>query len=72
MWAENLGKALAEAAAFSVLGVVLFLGAFALMRKLSPFSLRKEIEVDQNVALAVLMASVILGIAIIVAAAFHG
>jgi uncharacterized membrane protein YjfL (UPF0719 family) len=42
------------------------------MTKVAPFSVRKEIEEDQNTALAVLMGSVILGIAIIVAAAVQG
>ena len=35
--------------------------------KISPFSIRKEIEEDQNTALAVLLASIILGIATLVA-----
>jgi uncharacterized membrane protein YjfL (UPF0719 family) len=34
--------------------------------------LRKEIEHDQNVATAIVMGSVILGLAIIVAAVIHG
>ncbi|MAC28960.1 MAG: hypothetical protein CMN31_12110 [Sandaracinus sp.] len=42
------------------------------MAKISPFSVRKEIEEDQNTALAVVMGSVILGIALIVAAAMLG
>jgi uncharacterized membrane protein YjfL (UPF0719 family) len=46
--------------------------AFFVIEKLSPFSTRKEIEEDQNVALAILIGSVIIGIAIIVASAIHG
>lgn len=65
-------KGLAMAVVFTVIGLVLFGFAFLLMNKFSPFSIRKEIEEDQNTALAVLMGSVILGIAIIVAAAIHG
>jgi uncharacterized membrane protein YjfL (UPF0719 family) len=42
------------------------------MVKISPFSITKEIEADHNTALAILMASVILGLAIIIAAALHG
>lgn len=53
-------------------GVAMFALAFWIMAKLSPFSIRKEIEQDQNVAMAVIMAAVILGIALIVAAAIHG
>jgi putative membrane protein len=34
-----------------------------------PFSLRKEIEEDQNTALAIIIGSVIIGMSIIIAAA---
>jgi uncharacterized membrane protein YjfL (UPF0719 family) len=42
------------------------------MAKISPFSIRKEIEHDQNTALAILMGSVILGVAHIIASAISG
>jgi uncharacterized membrane protein YjfL (UPF0719 family) len=42
------------------------------MAKLAPFSLRKEIEEDQNTALGIIMGAVILGVALIVSAAVHG
>jgi len=57
---------------YAVFGVVVFAVAFWAMVKVSPFSIRKELEADQNVAVAVLMAAVILGLAIIIAAALHG
>jgi putative membrane protein len=57
---------------YTVFGVLVFGLAFAIMVKLAPFSIRKEIEADQNTALAILMASVILGLAMIIAAAVHG
>jgi putative membrane protein len=57
---------------YTVFGVVVFAIAYWAMVKVSPFSISKEIEADQNVALAILMASVILGLAIIIAAALHG
>jgi hypothetical protein len=57
---------------YTVFGVIVFALACWAMVKISPFSISKEIEADQNVALAILMASVILGLAIIIAAALHG
>ena len=57
---------------FSLVGIVLFALAFLIIVKIAPFSTRKEIEVDQNVALAILIGSVIIGIAMIVASAVHG
>lgn len=57
---------------YTIFGVVVFGIAFAAMAKLSPFSIRKELEEDHNTAVAILMASVILGLAIIIAAVLHG
>jgi putative membrane protein len=57
---------------FGVIGIVLFAVAVKLIQKTVPFSLTKEIAEDQNVALGVVMGSVMLGLAIIVAAAVHG
>ena len=57
---------------YTVFGVLVFAIAFWVMVKISPFPIRKEIEADHNVAVAVLMAAVILGLAIIIAAALHG
>ena len=57
--------------AYSLVGFVLFVIAFLVMEKLTPFSIRKEIEEDQNVALAVIMAGVTIGMAIIVSAAIR-
>jgi putative membrane protein len=57
---------------YTLFGVLVFALAFAAMVKISPFSIRKELESDHNTAVAILMASVILGLAIIIAAALHG
>ncbi len=69
---EPFARRMVESVAFVGLGVVAFLLAFYLMTKLAPFSMRKEIEEDQNTALGIIVGSVIIGIAIIVAAAIHG
>jgi putative membrane protein len=58
--------------AFTLLGLILFGIAFVIIVKVSPFSIRKEIEEDQNTSLAIIIGSVIIGIALIVAAAVHG
>jgi len=69
---EAIGKTLVSALAFSGLGIAMFAVAFMIIVKVTPFSLRKEIEEDQNTALAIIIASVIIGIALIVSAAIHG
>lgn len=54
---------------FVAIGLLVFGLAFWLITKLSPFSIRKEIEEDQNTALGIVIGSVILGLSIIIAAA---
>jgi len=56
---------------FVVIGLIIFALAFMIIAKASPFSVRKEIEEDQNIALAIVIAAVILGSALIIAAAVH-
>lgn len=67
-WAE-FGVDALKSLLFTLLGLSLFAGSFLLLQKCVPFSIRKEIEEDQNTALAVLLGAVFLGIALIVAAA---
>jgi uncharacterized membrane protein YjfL (UPF0719 family) len=66
---EELIKPIEFTLIFSVLGLALFALAFWVIVKVTPFSIRKEIEEDHNVALAIIIASMIFGIAIIIAAA---
>jgi uncharacterized membrane protein YjfL (UPF0719 family) len=54
---------------YTLLGLALFGSSLFLATKLSPFSLRKEVEEDQNVAVGIIIGSMFIGIAIIVAAA---
>ena len=54
---------------YASLGIFLFVLAYWVFSKMFP--MKKEIEEDQNTALAILMGSVMLGIAIILAAAIH-
>ena len=56
---------------FTTMGLVMFALAFMIIKAVSPFSLRKEIEEDQNIALGILMGAMMLGLSIIIAAAIH-
>lgn len=69
---QNLVKAVIGTLVFVAVGLLVFLLAFVLITKLTPFSIRKEIEEDQNTALAIVIGSVILGLAWIISAAIHG
>ena len=57
---------------YSLIGIGLFGLAFFIIVKVAPFSIRKEIEEDQNTALGIIIGSVIIGIALIISAAVHG
>ncbi|MEZ4248417.1 MAG: DUF350 domain-containing protein [Polyangiales bacterium] len=69
---DSVGGAALQAILFSSIGIVFFALAFFLITKVAPFSVRKEIEEDQNTALGIVIGSVIIGVAIIVAAAIQG
>lgn len=69
---QALFKALVGSLAFAAVGLLVFAIAFGLIKWITPFSIRKEIEEDHNTALAVVIGSVIIGIALIIAAAVHG
>ena len=70
-WAPLI-KALISTIVYCLIGIIAFGVSFLVINKLTPFSIRKEIEEDQNIALAILIGMVILGLSIIIAAAVGG
>jgi putative membrane protein len=69
---EHTTQALVLAVVFSLVGIAVFGLAFFVITKLTPFSIRKEIEEDQNTALGIIIGSVVIGLSIIIAASIHG
>ena len=65
-------KNILAAVLYTAIGLFFFALAFWVICKVCPFSIRKEIEEDQNTSLAIIIGSVILGIALIISAAVHG
>jgi uncharacterized membrane protein YjfL (UPF0719 family) len=57
---------------YALVGVVVFWGSFLLIDKLTPYKLWDEIVEKQNVALAIVVGAMALGVSVIVAAAVHG
>ena len=57
---------------FVAIGLIVFALAFLIVVMVAPFSVKKEIEDDQNVSLAVIIGAVIIGVAMIISAAIHG
>ncbi len=56
---------------YALIGVVIFWLSFVIIDKITPYNLWEEIVEKQNVALGLVVASMSLGICIIVAAAIH-
>ena len=67
-----LVRHLLAALIFSLFGVCTLALCVWIMARLSPFSLHKEIEEDHNTAAAIIVAAILLGMSIIIAAAIVG
>lgn len=57
---------------YAGLGIVIFVGSFVLVDKLTPGDLWREIIERKNMAVALLAGAVAIGISSIIAAAIHG
>ena len=53
---------------YSLLGLVVALFGYKVYDWITPFDLRKELEIDQNTSLGIVAGSIILGLCIIIAA----
>ncbi|HRI10835.1 MAG TPA: DUF350 domain-containing protein [Nannocystaceae bacterium] len=69
---SDLPNNLVAASLFSVLGLVLFGIFWAIVVRVSPFSIKKEIVEDQNTALGIILGAMLIGIALIISAAVTG
>jgi len=71
-WWNLHGHQVISTIIFSVVGLVIFGVFFATLPRVLPFSLKKEMEEDQNVALAIVIGSIVIAFAIIIAASVAG
>ena len=69
---EDLLPVLATTVIFVAIGLIVFAIAFSIVVLVAPFSVKKEIEEDQNTALAIIIGALIIGVAMIIAAAIQG
>ena len=60
-----------NALVYAILGIIIFIGAFAIVDMLTPYALWKEIVEEKNLALAVMVGAMSIGVCIIIAAAVH-
>jgi uncharacterized membrane protein YjfL (UPF0719 family) len=69
-WETHFGQ-LVSALIFSMVGILMFALAFLVIRKVLPFNLFKELEEDQNIALGIVLAAIMIGISIIISSAIR-
>ena len=68
---QTLFNNIANATAFAFLGILVFAITFLIVDKLTPYDLWKEVIEGKNMALAILVGALSLGICIIIASAIH-
>jgi putative membrane protein len=56
---------------FALIGIVVFVLSFVVIDRVTPYDLWKEIVQEKNLALAVLIGAMSIGLCIIIAAAVH-
>jgi uncharacterized membrane protein YjfL (UPF0719 family) len=56
---------------YSVIGLVVFVLGFVIIDRLTPYNLWEQIVKEKNMALAIVVGGVSIGICIIIAAAIH-
>lgn len=57
---------------YTLLGLLVFGCSLWMVSLIAPFSIRKEIEEDQNTALGIMIGAMFVGIALIISAAISG
>jgi putative membrane protein len=56
---------------FAGIGIIVLVLSFIIIDKLTPYNLWKEIIENKNISLAIVVASCMLGLAIIISSAIH-
>jgi putative membrane protein len=69
---DELLPVMATTVIFVIIGLVVFMIAFFIVVIVAPFSVKKEIEEDQNTSLAIIIGALIIGVAMIISSAIQG
>jgi len=69
---EEIWNVIETTVIFVAIGLIVFAIAFLIVVLVAPFSVKKEIEEDQNTSLAIIIGALIISVAMIIAAAIQG
>jgi putative membrane protein len=61
-------RLLIDASIFGIVGIVLLILGYYLWELVTPYNVRRELQENKNVAVAIVVASFILGMAVVIAA----
>ncbi|MCU1284297.1 MAG: hypothetical protein JWO13_647 [Acidobacteriales bacterium] len=67
----NFVNSMLSAVTFAIIGIVIFVVFFVILDWITPYDLWKELNEEKNMALAIVVGAVALGLCIIIAAAIH-
>ncbi|HTA20436.1 MAG TPA: DUF350 domain-containing protein [Polyangia bacterium] len=65
---EPLWRLLLDATLFGIAGIVLLIIGYYVWELITPYNLRREIHENKNIAVAIVVAAFIIGMAIVIAA----
>ena len=65
---EPLWRLLLDATLFGISGIVLLIIGYYVWELITPYNLRREIHENKNIAVAIVVAAFIIGMAIVIAA----
>jgi putative membrane protein len=69
---EEIWNVIETTVIFVAIGLIVFAIAFLIVVLVAPFSVKKEIEEDQNTSLAIIIGALIIGVSMIISAAIQG
>jgi putative membrane protein len=70
-WLVQHIRPIVDSLLYSVVGSLILLGAFWIIQMILPFSMKKEIEEDQNVSLGIILGAFIIGLSLIISTAIR-
>ena len=68
----NIGQLIINSLVFSAVGIAVLFIAYFIVEKITPENTWKKITQENNIAVAIVFAALIIGISIIISAAIHG
>ena len=69
---EKYGEPVLSTVLIGVVAILMLGASIFVMEKVTPFSIKKELEEDHNNAMAIVMGAVVIGVALVIAAVARG